>query len=255
MYAPLRLILAKDRSKLSKRKHGESVSLDYYRQKGYLPEALVNYMALLGWNPGTDQEIFSLEDLILQFNISKIQKGGAVFDEEKLKWVDSEHRKLMEEKDPSRYKEILTATIKSSNLGIQKPERQEAIFEVLMNSGARYSNASEQIMFLNEAVEKASYPKEALLWKDEKDFSSTLRHIQWVINTFETISESEWSASRLKEAVWDYATEEGRGNVLWPTRIALSCGLEKSADPFVLAHKFGKEESLERLKEALNLLQ
>ncbi|MDO8424222.1 MAG: glutamate--tRNA ligase family protein, partial [bacterium] len=81
LYAHLPLILAPDKSKLSKRKHGESVSLEYYRNKGYLPEAMVNYLALLGWNPGTEQEIFTMEELIEQFDLSKIQKGGAIFDE------------------------------------------------------------------------------------------------------------------------------------------------------------------------------
>ena len=80
IYAHLPLILASDRSKLSKRKHGESVSLDYYRKKGYLAEALINYLALLGWNPGTNEEIFTLEKLVKVFDIAKIQKGGAVFD-------------------------------------------------------------------------------------------------------------------------------------------------------------------------------
>ena len=91
VYAHLPLILATDRSKLSKRKHGESVSLDYYRQKGYLPQALINYLALLGWNPGTEQEIFTLEELIKEFDIAKIQKGGAIFDEKKLEWVNKQH--------------------------------------------------------------------------------------------------------------------------------------------------------------------
>ncbi len=95
VYAHLPLILSSDRSKLSKRKHGESVSLDYYRQKGYLSQALINYLALLGWNPGTDKEIFTLEELIKTFDIAKIQKGGAIFDERKLNWVNREHIKLL----------------------------------------------------------------------------------------------------------------------------------------------------------------
>ena len=97
IYAHLPLILASDRSKLSKRKHGESVSLDYYRKKGYLAEALINYLALLGWNPGTNEEIFTLEKLVKVFDIAKIQKGGAVFDERKLDWVNREHIKLLPE--------------------------------------------------------------------------------------------------------------------------------------------------------------
>ena len=91
IYAHLPLILAPDRSKLSKRKHGESVSLDYYRNKGYSPEAMINYLALLGWNPGTEQEIFTLDELINVFDFSRVHKGGAIFDEKKLAWVNRKH--------------------------------------------------------------------------------------------------------------------------------------------------------------------
>jgi len=94
LYAHLPLILAQDRSKLSKRKHGESVSLDYYRDKGYSPEAIINYLALLGWNPGTEQEIFTLDELIKVFDLSRIHKGGAIFDEKKLAWVNRKHFNL-----------------------------------------------------------------------------------------------------------------------------------------------------------------
>ena len=94
LYAHLPLILAQDRSKLSKRKHGESVSLDYYRHKGYSPEAIINYLALLGWNPGTEQEIFTLEELINVFDLERVHKGGAIFDEKKLAWVNRKHFNL-----------------------------------------------------------------------------------------------------------------------------------------------------------------
>lgn len=94
LYAHLPLILAQDRSKLSKRKHGESVSLDYYRNKGYSPEAIINYLALLGWNPGTEQEIFTLRELINVFDLERVHKGGAIFDEKKLAWVNRKHFNL-----------------------------------------------------------------------------------------------------------------------------------------------------------------
>lgn len=92
-YAHIPLILAPDRSKLSKR-HG-AVALTEYRAKGYLSSAMANYLALLGWNPGTDQEIFTIAELIAQFDLNKIQKGGAIFDEKKLEWVNKEHIKLL----------------------------------------------------------------------------------------------------------------------------------------------------------------
>ena len=98
-YAHLPLILDTDRKKLSKRKHGEAVWVDFYKNQGYLPSALVNYFALLGWNPGTEQEIFTLEELTKVFDIDKIQKGGAIFDIKKLDWVNKEHIKLLPEEE------------------------------------------------------------------------------------------------------------------------------------------------------------
>ena len=99
LYAHLPLILAQDRSKLSKRKHGESVSLEYYKNKGYSSEAIINYLALLGWNPGTEQEIFTLDELINVFDLGRVHKGGAIFDEKKLAWVNRKHFNLNKNKD------------------------------------------------------------------------------------------------------------------------------------------------------------
>ncbi|MEI8337853.1 MAG: glutamate--tRNA ligase family protein [bacterium] len=99
IYAHIPLVLAADRSKLSKRIHGETVSLTYYREQGYLPEAILNFVAMIGWNSGTDQEIFSLDELIEQFKIEKVQKGGAVLNVEKLDWINKEYIKKLSDKE------------------------------------------------------------------------------------------------------------------------------------------------------------
>jgi glutamyl-tRNA synthetase len=88
-FAHLPLILAPDRTKLSKRRH--PVMLTQYRGEGYLPEALVNYLALLGWNPGTEQEVFSMPELVRAFSLDRVQKSGAVFDREKLDWLNGHY--------------------------------------------------------------------------------------------------------------------------------------------------------------------
>jgi glutamyl/glutaminyl-tRNA synthetase len=84
------LILAHDGAKMSKRKHPET-NLALYREQGYLPEALINYLALLGWNPGTAQEIFSFDDLVRVFSFDRVQHAGARFDWEKLNWINGEY--------------------------------------------------------------------------------------------------------------------------------------------------------------------
>lgn len=264
IYAHLPLILAKDRSKLSKRKHGEAVSLEYYRKKGYLPEALVNYLALIGWNPGTDQEIFSLQELVDNFDLAKVQKGGAIFDEEKLKWVNKEHMKKLPEEVILKEIEVqITATSRFTEKGWQVDENT-------LKRG--YKSIFERITVWQEVVEMAEngdldyffetpeFDAHKLLWKPartattgadggEKDLSVVSRHIEKVISIFEKIAENNWNTDDIKNAIWDYAEKEGRGNVLWPIRYALS-GKDKSPDPFTLAFILGKDETLLRLNEA-----
>lgn len=94
IYAHLPLILNKEKGKLSKRDESVPPAIEY-KKRGYLPEALLNFMALNGWNPGGEQEVFTLSELIKKFNILKVQKGGGIFNGEKLEWLNKEHMKLM----------------------------------------------------------------------------------------------------------------------------------------------------------------
>jgi nondiscriminating glutamyl-tRNA synthetase len=100
-YAHMPLILAKDGAKLSKRKHSET-NLMLFREKGYLPEALVNYLALLGWNPGTAQEIFTFDELVRAFSFERVQHAGARFDWEKLTWINGEYIRRLDDEELTR---------------------------------------------------------------------------------------------------------------------------------------------------------
>jgi glutamyl-tRNA synthetase len=101
-YAHMPLILAPDGTKMSKRKHPE-MNLALYREQGYLREALLNYLALLGWNPGTSQEIFTFDELVQAFSFERVQHGGARFDWEKLNWINGEYvRKLSDDELTNR---------------------------------------------------------------------------------------------------------------------------------------------------------
>jgi len=104
-FAHMPLILAPDGSKLSKRKHPEA-NLMLYREQGYLPEAMVNYLALLGWNPGTERETFTLDELVAEFTFDRVQHGGARFDRKKLDWINGEYIRSLEDHD-------LTARLKT----------------------------------------------------------------------------------------------------------------------------------------------
>jgi nondiscriminating glutamyl-tRNA synthetase len=100
-YAHMPLILARDGSKMSKRKHPE-LNLMLYREQGYLPEALINYLVLLGWNPGTSQEIFSFDELVRVFSFERVQHGGARFDWEKLNWINGEYIRALDDEELAR---------------------------------------------------------------------------------------------------------------------------------------------------------
>lgn len=248
-YAHLPLVLASDRSKLSKRKGAVSVS--QYRERGYLPEALLNYMALLGWNPGTEQEIFSKDALVEAFDLSRVQKHGAIFDEEKLLWVNKEHLALLPDSTfLERVKLFLPEHIKT--LPQWSEERLLALLPVFRERlsffGELTTLAEEgDLSFYFETPVPGSTP---LAWKDSTP-EATKIHLTYVKNTLQNAQ--NWSPEGLKELLWDYATKEGRGAVLWPFRVALS-GKERSPDPFTLASIFGKEETLSRLAQALDTM-
>lgn len=203
VYAHIPLILAPDRSKLSKR-HG-ATAVSEYRDKGYLPQAVANYLALLGWNPGTEQEVFTMAELVEQFDLKKIQKGGAIFDEKKLQWVNKEHIKLL------------------------PPEEQRAL--------------------LLKSIENEPY----MTGEPGLD----LEKIAWRKSTKEAAAQHLEEAKKLIEEGGDlmaYAEREGKGDVLWPVRYALT-GADASPDPFTMLEILGKEKSLKRLENAIMALR
>ncbi len=100
-FAHMPLILAPDGGKLSKRKHPEA-NLMLYREQGYLPEAMINYLALLGWNPGSEREIFSFDELVQEFSFERVQHGGARFDRKKLDWINGEYIRALSDEELAR---------------------------------------------------------------------------------------------------------------------------------------------------------
>lgn len=246
IYAHLPLILGADRSKLSKR-HG-ATAVEMYKEKGYLPEAFLNYMALLGWHPETDEEIFSLEELINTFELERVQKGGAVFSEEKLDWVNKEHLTKL---DDATYTEHLPLE-QITNLPQYSEERFQKVLPIIRERLHKFSDfsAGEFSFFF----ETPAYEKENLLFKGKGDLEDTKKHLEYVEKTLSELKNEAWSDEEaLKASIWDYASEVGRGDVLWPLRYCLS-GLEKSPDPFTLLSILGPEESISRIKKAIDIL-
>lgn len=245
-YAHLPLMLAEDKTKLSKRKHGESVSLKYYRERGYLPEAIVNLLALTGWNPGTEEEVLSLDELIEKFDITKVQKGGAVFNIEKLNWLNREYIKRMRADEQV---ERALAFV---------PERfDRSVIKRIMPLILDHIHAFGDIQTLLASGDfdfffsEPTYEATGLVWK-QSNATDTKRHITFVRDALTNLPE-DTASDVIKTAVWKYAEKEGRGNVLWPFRFALT-GKERSPDPFAVASTIGMAETRKRLDNALNKL-
>lgn len=250
-YAHIPLIFDKDRAKLSKRKHGESVSLSYYIKKGYLPEAMVNFLSLLGWNPGTIQDIFTMNELIEQFDIGKIQKGGAVFNEEKLKWVNKEHLKLMPSvKINEKIHEIISKFYSTDFEYVQK------LSPVILDRISSFGDIDDLVKNgeLEYFFKKPDYESSQLKWKNDSDIEITKKHLNQIIFSINEITDDRFFTENVKKALFEYAEQQGKGSVLWPLRYALS-GKDKSPDPFTLIGILGKKETIDRLKIALQKLQ
>lgn len=244
-------ILKDDRTKKLGKRDGAKDILEY-KEDGYLPEAMMNFLALIGWNPGTEQEIFTPAQLVEAFDINKIQKAGGAFNEEKLDWMNKEHLKIMSEGE--RNLEILGKLQKffAGSTKLSDTNFMQKIYPLVFERINKWSDidtmakAGELDYFFNTPT----YPTTMLTWKDAS-LEETKTHLSWVLEKIgEATSESFGSAEKIKGLVFDYATEKGRGNVLWPIRVALS-GKEKSPDPFTLMYTLGKAETQSRLTNAI----
>lgn len=237
-YAHIPLILAPDRSKLSKR-HGATAVLDY-QKLGYLPEALINFIVRLGWshqagqNQDPDQEIFSLSELIDRFDLSAIQKSPAIFDINKLNWFNQAYIK----NSPT---EVLTKAIKQTLPQISTDKANK--IAPLVASKINTLKDIDKIITTGELAFLFNRPKINKVMLKNTD------HFDKLIDLLSKLPEADFSNDKIKEAIWDYASQEGRGCVLWPMRVALT-GLEKSPDPFSVASALGKNETLNRLSLA-----
>lgn len=251
-YTHLPMILSSDKTKLSKR-HG-ALAVTEYREEGYLPEAILNFVALMGWNPGNDQEIISIDEMVSLFKLEKVQKGGAVFNLDKLKWLNKHYMRLLPtEKKVAEILSRFPAELR------KKAEDSPIIFEKIIPIILDHISAFGEVGALAEAgeyqyfFEEPIYATEKLLWKDEADKVSARQKLERAMSLISSVDDASFTPETIKNALWEYATEVGRGSVLWPMRYSLS-GRDKSPDPFALASIVGKEGTLRRMALAVGLL-
>ncbi len=243
-YAHLPLILNKDKTKLSKRQG--DVAVEDYRDKGYLPEALINFIALLGWNPGTEKEIFSLEELVEVFDFKKIHKAGAVFDLDKLDWMNGEYIKKM---TLDKFTELAKPYLEVKKLGSGLDEA------VLKKALAMEQSRIKKLNEVGEGIgfmfnDKLDYEPAILIWK-KTDAVGAKKCLELLISELEKYEEKDWHKETLEKNIIEFikANNLNNGEVLWPMRVALT-GLEKSPTPFEVAEALGKIKTMARLAEA-----
>jgi len=285
-YAHLPLILGPDRTKLSKR-HG-AMAITKYKKAGYLPEAVINFMAFLGWNPGEEREIYSLPSLIKEFSIERCQKGGAIFNIKRLDFLNGFYIRqrsiekltkiclpylleagLIEEYKPSTAIHSKKTPKRGNPETLKLIPETESKFKIKETGEIINLNELEKIISLYQErlkklseiseltdfffKEKLEYDKNLLRWgkMSDKEIEYSLDKLEKILSKIE---EKNWSEENLEKVLMPEAEKIGdRGKLLWPLRVALT-GKEASAGPFEIAEILGREKALKRIIRAGNIL-
>lgn len=244
-FAHLPLLLNPDKSKLSKRQG--DVAVEDYLTKGYLKPALLNFVALLGWNSGTEKEIFSMEELVEAFSLERIQKAGAVFNIEKLDWLNGLYMRNL---TPKALGEEI-APFLTEKVDLTTPPMQEGL-KVIQTRMKTLVDGAEMLKIFT--VDIPQYDHALLLNEKMKVDAETLQKTMTAaIQTLE--KHEDWTSEEaLKQALEKTIQELGvkNGQMLWPVRVALS-GQQFSPGVFELLKALGEKRSLERLNKSLGL--
>jgi glutamyl-tRNA synthetase len=242
-YIHLPHIIREDGAKMSKRK-GDPSFEDLVRM-GFLPQAIVNYVALLGWNPGDEREFFLMGDLIAAFDMDRINKANAAFSIDKLRWLNGEHIRSL---SPEAFHEIALPFYPEGLVGFEL----EKISQLIQIRTETLTDIPQLLGFLAELPEYS-----AELFENKKS-KSTLESSFAVLEAVVPLLESLeiWSNESLFEVLKSFAQEQGLkvGTIMWPIRTALSGQETSPGGATELAALLGKEEALRRIRHGLSKL-
>lgn len=244
------LLLNQDKTKISKRKG--DIAVEDYISNGYLPEALINFIAFLGWNPDTDKEIYSMKELLSDFSIDKVHKAGAIFNIEKLDWLNGYYLRKMSADELTKK---IIPFLEKKNLIENKNYDFEYIKKVVTLEQPRLKKFSEIGERAAYFFKSPDYKREILIWKnmlfaDAADCLNRSFKVLFEINDF------DWNRGNIEKFLLkeiERVKDKDRGRLLWPLRTALT-GLEKSPGPFEILEILGKKESLRRIRVAIKKL-
>jgi len=259
-YVHMPLVLSTDRKKLSKRRGAKP--LTYYRDIGVLPEAVLNYIAFLGWNPGDNREYLSREELIEAFDLSRVQKGSAIFDEVKLFSVNQYWMRTLS--DDAFFAHVEAEPPSGALGGSASTFDSETLWKAvpLLKERARTFGEAREMLDgeLSCLFNASALDREKLLAKEPADRPETAKNgLQGLLKLVEGLGEAV-SPVAVKETLMPLVDEAeargkgGRGALLWPLRYALS-GQERSPDPFTLVSILGKNEAISRIQKAIAILE
>lgn len=248
----LPVVLNKDGGgKLSKRQG--DVSVESYREKGYLPEAIINFCALQGWHPKDDNEIFSLEDIIPTFSFKDINASPAIFDVERLDYLNGYYiRQMSLEALTEKCLPFLKENIELSTIKKQKTiEYVSQVISLVQERLKKLSEVGEFTKFF--FCEELDFPAEFLIWKKLtlEEAKNNLKQIEVLLSD---ISNEDWNKNLLEEKIITFLKDNNLkvGDFLWPMRVALT-GQKASPGPFEVAGVLGKDACLNRLQKAISM--
>ena len=247
-FAHLPLLLNPDRSKLSKRQG--DVSVEDYLARGYIEDALVNFLALLGWNPGDDRELFDMEDLVHEFDLKRVSKAGAVFDQDKLSWMNAQY--LRSRITEERFLELVRPHCDLESLQTWNPQVLDRVLITLRN---QLEKPPEIRSLLSLFI---CTPQEERLKEGESAQILSLETngllFEFLISEMESMGSLTADGLRsLTKAAQKELSIKGK-SLFMPIRVALT-GATHGPEIFVFAEGLGLEESLRRINLALRVYQ
>jgi len=214
-----------------------------YRENGFFPEAVINFLALLGWNDGTDQELFSLEELVEKFDLNRVHKAGAKFDPEKNKWFN--HQYLQKQSDES-LAQLFTSILVEKGVSIENNKLVKIVSLIKERANFVYEFWEMSNFFFQAPT---SYDEKASKnWKD--DTPELMKQLIEVLNSIE-----DFTSLNIETNVKDWMTQNeiGMGKVMQPFRLSL-VGALKGPHLFDIVELIGKEETNKRLEKAIAFL-
>lgn len=250
-FAHVSLVMNHHGRKLSKRHDGESVWVASYKEQGYLPEALVNYLVMLGWNPKTTEEKFSLQELVDRFDGSGMNKAGGVFDLKRLDHMNGEYlRALTLGEFQRRAWPFLKTRVDESRVAELSDEQRSLLWQIEQNRVARLADVGQETRFV--FVEQ-QYDPALLVWR-KSDATSAKAELQRAWNFLDGYAGS-FQVEHLEKELLAMLDEHGvgKGDFLWPLRIALT-GMKNSPSPFEALALLGCKESIRRVGVAIEKL-